>query len=182
MATTVRETERKYEAADGIELPGWAGLAGVETLVGPEEHVLEAAYYDTEDLRLAQAGVTLRRRRGGDDAGWHLTLPVGGDGRDEVRVADARAGRRRNPPADLVSLTRVFTRGAALAPVAELSTARRRWRLADSGGDVLIEVVDDHVTAHTMGRRPRRWRGARSRSSWADRVTRACWTGWSGGC
>lgn len=151
MATTVRETERKYEAADGIELPGWAGLAGVETLVGPEEHVLEAAYYDTEDLRLAQAGVTLRRRRGGDDAGWHLTLPVGGDGRDEVRVADARAGRRRNPPADLVSLTRVFTRGAALAPVAELSTARRRWRLADSGGDVLIEVVDDHVTAHTMG-------------------------------
>ena len=61
-------------------LPRWAGLAGVVDLVGPEEQTLEAVYYDTEDLRLAQAGVTLRRRRGGDDAGWHLKLPVGGDG------------------------------------------------------------------------------------------------------
>jgi hypothetical protein len=35
--TTVREMERKYEAADGVELPGWAGLVGVESLVGPDE-------------------------------------------------------------------------------------------------------------------------------------------------
>ena len=152
---TVRETERKYEVVDGVELPGWAGLAGVESLVGPEEQTLEAVYFDTEDLRLAQAGVTLRRRRGGDDAGWHLKLPVGGDGhgdsRDEVRVSDARAGRRRKPPAELVALTRVFTRGAALAPVAELATTRRRWRLTDADGRLLIEVVDDHVAAHTLG-------------------------------
>ena len=100
--TTVRETERKYEAADGVELPGWAGLAGVQALVGPEEQALEAVYYDTEDLRLAHAGVTLRRRRGGDDAGWHLKLPVGGDSRDEIRVGEARNGRRTpTPPAEL---------------------------------------------------------------------------------
>ena len=37
MTTVVRETERKYELADGVELPGWDGLAGVEALVGPEE-------------------------------------------------------------------------------------------------------------------------------------------------
>ena len=55
--------------ADGVELPGWDGLAGVEALVGPEEQALEAVYFDTEDLRLARAGVTLRRRRGGHDAG-----------------------------------------------------------------------------------------------------------------
>ena len=42
MATTVRETERKYEVSDGVELPGWAGLAGVESLVGPDEQALEA--------------------------------------------------------------------------------------------------------------------------------------------
>ena len=114
VSTIVRETERKYEAADGVELPGWPGLAGVEALVGPEEQTLGAVYYDTEDLRLARAGVTLRRRRGADDAGWHLKLPMGrgggdsegdGDSRDVIRVGDARAGRRRTAPAELVGLT-----------------------------------------------------------------------------
>ena len=151
MATVVRETERKYELADGVELPGWDGLVGVEALVGPEEQALEAVYFDTEDLRLARAGVTLRRRRGGHDAGWHLKLPVAGDSRDEVRVSDARAVRRRTPPAELVGLVRALTRGARLAPVAELATARRRWRLTDDDGQVLVEVVDDHVSAHTLG-------------------------------
>jgi CHAD domain-containing protein len=151
VTTVVRETERKYELADGVELPGWDGLAGVEALVGPEEQALEAVYFDTEDLRLARAGVTLRRRRGGHDAGWHLKLPVAGDSRDEVRVGDARAVRRRTPPAELVGLVRALTRGARLAPVAELATARRRWRLTDDDGQVLVEVVDDHVSAHTLG-------------------------------
>jgi CHAD domain-containing protein len=147
----VRETERKYEIGDEVELPGWSGLAGVQSLVGPEEQTLEAVYHDTDDLRLAQAGVTLRRRRGGDDAGWHLKLPAGGDSRDEVRVGDARSGRRRTPPAELVGLTRALTRGARLGPVAELTTRRRRWRLTDDDGRVLIEVVDDHVSGNTMG-------------------------------
>jgi len=51
----------------------------------------------------------------------------------------------------LVALTRVFTRGAELAPVAELTTRRRRWVLADSTGRSLAELVDDHVRARTMG-------------------------------
>lgn len=153
MTTTVRETERKYEITDGVELPEWAGLSGVDVLVGPEEQRLEAVYFDTEDLRLARAGVTLRRRQGGHDAGWHLKLPVRGEGdsRDEIRVGDARALRRRTPPTELVALVRAFTRGARLAPVAELMTTRRRWRLADDDGQVLVEVVDDHVSAHTLG-------------------------------
>ena len=126
-------------------------LTGVESLVGPEEQTLEGVYHDSDDLRLAQAGVTLRRRRGGDDAGWHLKLPAGGDSRDEVRVGDARSGRRRTPPAELIGLTRALTRGAPLEPVAELTTRRRRWRLTDDDGRVLVEVVDDHVSGHTMG-------------------------------
>jgi hypothetical protein len=72
---------REYEIINGVELPGWPGLAGVESLVGPVEQTLEAVYYDTEDLRLARAGVTVRRRPGADDAGWHLTLPKGRDSR-----------------------------------------------------------------------------------------------------
>jgi len=65
MTATVRETERKYEISDGVELPGLAGLAGSQSPVGPEEQALEAMYFDTDDLRLARAGVTLRRTRGG---------------------------------------------------------------------------------------------------------------------
>jgi CYTH domain len=124
MATTVREIERKYDLRDGVELPGWDGLAGVDAIVGPQEQ-LEAVYYDTTDLRLLRAGVTLRLRRGGDDAGWHLKLPVDGpaaaDGRDEVRVGASPDGRANPlPPAELVALTRVFTRGAPLGPTAQL--------------------------------------------------------------
>jgi len=40
---------------------------------------LEAVYFDTEDLGLARAGVTLRRRLGGHDAGGtgvpHRSIP-----------------------------------------------------------------------------------------------------------
>ena len=38
-----------------------------------------------------------------------------------------------------------------MRPVAELITTRRRWRLTDPDGRVLVEVVDDHVSAHTLG-------------------------------
>jgi inorganic triphosphatase YgiF len=65
MTTTVGETERQYEISDAAELPGLAGLASNRSPVGPEVQTLEAVYFDTDDLCLAQAGVTLRRRRGG---------------------------------------------------------------------------------------------------------------------
>jgi CHAD domain-containing protein len=76
-------------------------------------------------------------------------LPAGKDSREELRIPLARSPRR--PPAELVALTRVYTRGAELAPIAELTTRRRRWVLADSTGRSLAELVDDHVSARTMG-------------------------------
>jgi CHAD domain-containing protein len=144
-----REIERKYEAIEDLELLDPASLLGIDTASGPDEQDLAAVYFDTADLRLISAGVTLRRREGGSDAGWHLKLPVGKDSREELRVPLGRSSRR--PPVELVALTRVFTRGAALAPVAELTTRRRRWVLADSTGRSLAELVDDHVIARTMG-------------------------------
>lgn len=145
----MREIERKYEAIEGLELLDPAGLLGFDAATGPDEQNLEAVYFDTADLRLVRAGVTLRRRRGGSDAGWHLKLPVGKDSREELRLPLGRSARR--PPADLVALTRVYTRGAVLVPVAELSTRRHRWVLADSTGCSVAELVDDYVRARTMG-------------------------------
>lgn len=145
MAVTVRETERKYDLDEDTALPPWLDPAGAD---GSEEILLEALYFDTAD------GVTLRRRRGGPDSGWHLKLPVAADRRDEVRVGFTRGeARRRNPepPGELVQLVRGVTRGAPLVPVAELTTLRRQRRLTDDAGRGLATVVDDHVTARSVG-------------------------------
>ncbi|MEU5690369.1 CYTH and CHAD domain-containing protein [Actinosynnema sp. NPDC020468] len=147
MSTTVNETERKYEAPDGTTLPELSDLPGVAASAGPEQQQLEAVYYDTSDLRLARAGLTLRRRTGGDDAGWHLKLPVGGDTREEVRLPPGRAAKR--PPKELGSLVQVHARGGALTPVARIRTSRQRWQLVDGRGRLLAEVVVDLVSART---------------------------------
>ena len=144
-----KETERKYEAADRVRLADPSRLLGGDRGVAPEEQRLDAVYFDTPDLRLARAGITLRRREGGSDAGWHLKLPAGPDSRDELRVPLGRA--RRNPPAELTRLTRVHTRGSRVQPVVRLRTRRRRWPLTDQAGRALAEFVEDRVTAHTLG-------------------------------
>ncbi|MDT7789852.1 MAG: hypothetical protein QOF58_8271 [Pseudonocardiales bacterium] len=148
MATSVTETERKYEAPSDASLPDLTTITGVAT--GPEEFDLEATYFDTDDYRLARAGVTLRRRVGGDDEGWHLKLPADdADSRQEVRAPLGRAVKQ--PPKDLSSLVRAHTRGSGLGPIAEIHTNRRRWQLTNGNGELLAEVVDDVVTAQTMG-------------------------------
>src|SRR5690348_4833452 len=113
------ETERKYQLDEQTVLPSWSGVKGVADTVGPTEHVLEATYFDTPGLRLAAAGVTLRRRRGGSDSGWHLKLPIAAATREEVRVGFAGGvARRRNPqpPQELLDLVRALTRDEPVAP------------------------------------------------------------------
>ena len=147
---TVRETERKYESARplGPELIGeLAAAVGGAPPSAPTRADLSATYYDTDDLRLLQNRMTLRRRKGGSDAGWHLKLPAGADSRDEVRQP---LGRHRRPPAPLVALSRAAHRGAALRPVVELDTVREEWALTDERGETVATVTDDKVTARHL--------------------------------
>ena len=148
MAVNVNETEAKYDAPAGAALPRLDDLPQVAGTSGPDEEQLEAEYYDTDDLRLIRAGITLRRRRGGDDAGWHLKLPVGAGTRREIRLPLGRAGR---VPAELAELVRVHTRGEPLRPVARMTTRRRRLILLGQGGESLAEVAADDVSAQTLG-------------------------------
>ena len=148
--TVVRETERKYEADGAAELPDPPRLLGLDGGDGGQRFRMEAVYFDTPDLRLLRARVTLRRRTGGADAGWHLKLPAGADSRDEHRLP-LSAGEPLHPPAELAALVRVHARGATLAPVAQLDTNRRRWLMSDSSGRELVELVEDEVRGHTMG-------------------------------
>src|SRR5580700_7221231 len=149
MATEILETERKYEAPPGARLPDLGDLPAVAAVAGPDEQQLQAKYFDTDDLRLIRRGITLRRRQGGSDPGWHLKLPEGGDSRREIQLPLARATRQ--VPKELGRLVRAFARGEALAPVAEIRTVRHRLVLLDDAGDSLAEVVDDDVSASTMG-------------------------------
>jgi CHAD domain-containing protein len=148
MAVNVNETEAKYDAPAGAGLPRLDGLRQVASVSGPDEEDLEAEYYDTDDLRLIGAGITLRRRRGGDDAGWHLKLPAGAGTRREIRLPLGRAGRR--VPGELAGLVGAYTRGEPLRPVARVTTSRQRLILHDQGGESLAEVAADDVCAQTM--------------------------------
>lgn len=154
--TTTREIESKYEAPEGAATPSWPALAGLGASVGLSEELLEATYFDTPDLRLLADDLTLRRRTGGPDAGWHLKLPVGPDTRDEIHrpLGDAGAG----PPDDLVALVRSRTRGGPLAPVAGLTTNRRRRQWKDEAGQLRVELVDDQVSARSSDGQHRAWR------------------------
>jgi hypothetical protein len=143
------ETEQKYEVEPDFAMPDFSGLAGSGMAV-PEIQLLVARYYDTGDLRLAAAGVTLRRRTGGQDAAWHLKLPVGGNTRREVH-APLGSGDEA-VPAGLAELVTVWTDGRPLRPVATLETRRTAWRITGPGGEVLAEVADDLVTGHRDAR------------------------------
>ncbi|MFD7661407.1 CHAD domain-containing protein [Streptomyces sp. NPDC059788] len=145
MADTVREIERKYEADDSTDLPDLTGVAGVAAIADQGTVVLSATYYDTPDQRLAADGITLRRRTGGGDAGWHLKLPVAPGVRDEVRMPLAD-----RLPHKLAALVRSRVRGARLAPVAHLRTRRTLRVLEDAGGEPLAEVAVDEVVAHRV--------------------------------
>ena len=142
MAVSLNETEVKYEASADAELPQLDGLPGVAAAQSTAEHLV-AVYYDTADLRLLRAGITLRRRSGGHDAGWHLKLPAGAHTREEIRLP--MAGGR--VPRELANLVRARTRSAQLVPVATVSTRRQAISLLDSAGQLLAEVADDRVTA-----------------------------------
>ncbi|EIV94565.1 CYTH and CHAD domain-containing protein [Frankia sp. QA3] len=159
MATGVREIERKYAVESTFVLPRLSAVAGVATARTRRAVSLEAVYYDTDDLRLARNRITLRRRTGGSDAGWHLKLPVRVGERDELQLPldaaggaiEVAEGGRHTPPAEFVDLVAVHLRGGELRPVARLRTLRTARRLRDTAGIDLAEVVDDQVSAQTLG-------------------------------
>lgn len=135
------EVERAYAVGPDDVLPDWTDLPTVASVTAPETAVLVATYVDTRGLDLVRAGVTLRRRTGGADAGWHLKVPAG-DGRDEVHRP---LGATDRVPAALARLVTGWARGRALGPVAVIQTHRTTRLLLDDDGATLAEVADDAV-------------------------------------
>ncbi|MFE5889385.1 CHAD domain-containing protein [Streptomyces sp. NPDC056462] len=144
MADTKREIERKYES-DESGLPDLTGVAGVDAVIDKGVAHLDATYYDTADERLATSSITLRRRTGGADAGWHLKFPVAPGVRDEVQspLSDTL-------PDTLAGLVRSRVRGTGLVPMVRLRSERDVRHLVDADGGLLAEVSVDAVQADRL--------------------------------
>ncbi|MEW2138652.1 CYTH and CHAD domain-containing protein [Streptomyces sp. NPDC005409] len=146
MADTKREIERKFEFSPEKsarrEVPDLTGTAAVATVRDQGTVELDAVYYDTPDRRLAADGLTLRRRTGGSDAGWHLKLPVSPGVRDEIGAALGD-----DVPRTLAALLRSRVRGAELEPLVRLRSSRRISHLLDAHGALLAELSTDTVRA-----------------------------------
>jgi inorganic triphosphatase YgiF len=141
----MRETEIKLSVHPSFIVPELEDESRFRLEEGAELD-LRATYYDTEDLRLARSGVTLRYRSGeGDDDGWTLKLPAESrtpNTREEIRLAGSPA----SIPDEARELVTAFTRSAQLGPVARLRTRRRTWKVIDDEGDSVAEVADDEVS------------------------------------
>ncbi|MFF0116138.1 CYTH and CHAD domain-containing protein [Streptomyces prasinus] len=151
MADIKREVERKYESGDK-GLPDLTGVPGVESVVDRGVAHLDALYYDTADERLAAASLTLRRRTGGSDAGWHLKFPVAPGVRDEIH-----APLSDTVPEHLARLVRSRVRDAELSPVVRLRSDRDVRHLLDGTGRLLAEVSVDAVRAERLTGGTARW-------------------------
>lgn len=143
------EVERKFDVGESTSWPSFAGLVAITRIEKQPPRRLEAVYFDTPTRDLACRRITLRRRTGGTDAGWHLKLPHGPDARTEVR-APLAAGQ--NPtgddvPDELRDVVLAIVRDRPLRPVARIITTRNIHLLQDGDGAVLAEFCDDDVTA-----------------------------------
>ncbi len=146
------EVERKFDVVESTVSPSFEGIAAVAHVEKSPTQTLDATYFDTSAHDLARNKITLRRRTGGSDAGWHLKLPSGPDARTEVRTPlDASGpGGTNAVPTELADVVLAIVRDRPLQPVARITTERESQVLYDAAGIALAEFSNDHVTAWSM--------------------------------
>ena len=171
MASQGVEIEKKYDVGEDAVVPSLADLPGVDRVGEPHVTSLEAVYFDTGDYVLASRRITLRRRTGGTDAGWHLKLPPGNsagaasDPGDASAAGDASEPQQRRElheplgqpavvPERLLAHLHAYLRGAELAPVVRLETQRSTYPLYAETGMHLADLADDRVEAEVLGSGP----------------------------
>lgn len=141
------ELERKFDVGDETVTPSFDGLFAVTRAHRlPTQH-LEAIYFDTAANDLAARRITLRRRTGGPDAGWHLKLPAGPEARTEVRAPLGTGTGAGDVPDALLDVVLAIVRDRPLAPAARISTLRDVTVIHGIDDVALAEFCDDQVSA-----------------------------------
>jgi CHAD domain-containing protein len=137
-----------------FEMPDLCAAGVADRIETGETFTMRAVYHDTAELTLFRWGITLRRREGGADEGWHMKLPVAGaDGstRDEIHVP-LDAGQAGSVPGAFVEVIAPLLREQQVVPVVTLSTERTASLLIDADGTPRAELVDDVVSILREGR------------------------------
>src|SRR6266508_3298668 len=148
-ATPERNLEREAKLAvdDGFLAPDLTTSADGLVERSTREAVHVDSYYDTPDVRLIRAGITVRSREEDNRTIWTVKLPMpdadvaGGLTRLEVNV-EAPAGR---VPGDAARLVVARVRTGSLRLVARFRTLRRTTTLGQADRAVVL-VDDDEVT------------------------------------
>ncbi len=148
-----QEVERKFDVVESTVSPSFEGIAAVAHVEKSPTQSLDATYFDTPTQDLARNKITLRRRTGGHDAGWHLKLPAGPDARTEIHapLAASGSGDQGAVPSELVDVVLAIVRDRPLEPVARITTERESQVLYSVEGKALAEFSNDHVTAWSTG-------------------------------
>jgi CHAD domain-containing protein len=152
------EIERKYDVTPSTVLPDLLSIDGVARVERSRVFELDAVYFDTAEFALAANHITLRRRTGGDDAGWHLKLPVSDDERSELH--EPLGTDPESVPRRLRERVAAIVRARQLVPIVRLTTHRTVHRLRGPGDELSALFCDDEVeTARLVGEpREQRWR------------------------
>ncbi len=151
--TTTQTPNRTYRGAAGAGAARLTGLPGVKRDEVVPQQVLEIERYDTDDHRLAAAGIVLavhREDAAGEQSRWQLDLP---GAPETLRVPLAPdAGSPAAVPGDLQELVRGFARERAVRPAGRIRRVRSETRLLGARDRLSATVVHDQVTVATLGR------------------------------
>jgi CHAD domain-containing protein len=150
-STSHVELEHKYELEPGIPVPDLRCAGGVCAVGASRELLLDATYFDTDRLDLAARGVTLRRRSGGHDEGWHLKLPHPTERHQRTELsAPLDAATEEHPvPEPFAEPLAALLRGRPLRCVASVRTRRIERDLVDADDRSVAVVADDVVEAQS---------------------------------
>lgn len=160
-ASQQTEIERKYEVDPEARVPDLTAVEGVAAIETHEPFTLTAVYFDTDTLDLAAHSISLRRRAGGGDEGWHIKKPVE-EGRTELHwplaTGAAPAAKKKGKggtsqevpetvPDEVLEPVRAIVRDRPVTPIARLTTTRTTVHLMNGQGEAVAELADDHVEA-----------------------------------
>ncbi|TGD90802.1 CYTH and CHAD domain-containing protein [Mycolicibacterium sp. CH28] len=141
------EVESKFDVPEATVFPSFEGLSAVARVERQPSQSLDAVYFDTPGRDLARHRITLRRRTGGPDAGWHLKLPSGPDARTEVQAPLEASASVTEVPGELIDIVLAIVRDRPVAPVARITTTRGVVMLYGADDAALAEFCDDEVSA-----------------------------------
>lgn len=141
----VLEQIETFTAPTSFVLPKF-GQLDPEVSSGRVEHARSASdYYDTPELALARAGITVRRSCDGDV--WVVTMAELSRAGESIRREVSYVGSEDSVPAEVRRLLRPQLHGAPLTTVAHLATRRAVTPLINRSGVRLADVVDEHTVA-----------------------------------